>query len=287
VEAALPAWPRDRQEATLRTWLQLVPEDVIDTRPVLIVARIGALAAVGQFDLDGDARLDEAERLLELRAAGATAPGDVVVADESQLPALPAAIEMYRAALALMRGDLDGTEVHGRRALEIAPVDDHLERAGATATSLVGPARALVAVHDWTFLVGPGLAPALNAMCLATSFRVRRISPIMESRGPKDSSMEIPLGTSVLYRTRLVPRIIPTLGLIGAPMLVVLSISTLFGAFDQVSTAAFLLALPIATWEFSLGVWMVIKGFRPSTTTSGEAPELHVGFESEIEPALA
>ena len=70
-------------------------------------------------------------------------------------------------------------------------------------------------------------------------------------------------------------------------MLVVLSISTLFGAFDQVSTAAFLLALPIATWEFSLGVWMVIKGFRPSTTTSGEAPELHVGFESEIEPALA
>ena len=130
---------------------------------------------------------------------------------------------------------------------------------GATANSLVGPARALVAVHDWTFLVGPGLAPALNAMCLAT----------------------------VLYRTRLVPRIIPTLGLIGAPMLVASSVATLFGAFDQVSSPAFVLALPIAAWEFSLGVWMVIKGFKPSPTVSNTAPTAVRERETELTPAVA
>lgn len=130
---------------------------------------------------------------------------------------------------------------------------------GATARSLVGPARALVAVHDWTFLVGPGLAPALNAVSLAT----------------------------VLYRTRLVPRIIPTLGLIGAPMLVVSSVATLFGAFDQVSSPAFALALPIAAWEFSLGVWMVVKGFKPSSTTAGGVPAPDVDPGPALQPALA
>ncbi|HEX3621958.1 MAG TPA: DUF4386 domain-containing protein [Acidimicrobiales bacterium] len=129
----------------------------------------------------------------------------------------------------------------------LAIVTLHHDATGASAgsaNSLVGPARALVALHDWTFLVGPGLAPAISAMCLA----------------------------SVLYRTRLVPRIIPTLGLIGAPMLVVSSVATLFGVFDQVSSAAFVLALPIAVWEFSLGVWMLVKGFRPSPQQPESVP---------------
>ena len=48
----------------------------------------------------------------------------------------------------------------------------------------------------------------------------------------------------------------------GAPMLVLSSLATLFGAFDQVTTTSLLLALPIATWEFSLGVYLTVKGFR-------------------------
>ena len=110
---------------------------------------------------------------------------------------------------------------------------------GAEATSLVTTGRSLVAIHDWTFLLGPGFMPALNALCLAT----------------------------VLYRSRLVPRVIPMLGLIGAPLLVASGISTLFGGVDQVSATAAVAALPIAAWEFSLGVWLVVKGFRPSPTT--------------------
>lgn len=106
-------------------------------RPVLIVGMIGALAAIGEFAEDTGARLDEAERLLKLaESSPGGAAGEVVVVDQTQFRCLPASIEMYRSALALIRGDLDGAEVHGRRVLTLAPPDDHIERAGAAA--LVG-----------------------------------------------------------------------------------------------------------------------------------------------------
>ena len=69
---------------------------------------------------------------------------------------------------------------------------------------------------------------------------------------------------SVMYRSRLLPRWIPTLGLIGAPLLLVSDTATLFGVWDQISGPAALLALPIAIWEFSFGVYMTVKGFKPS-----------------------
>ena len=116
--------------------------------------------------------------------------------------------------------------------------------AGTDTAGLTTTAHALVAVKDWTFLLGPGIMPAINALCLAT----------------------------VLYRSRLVPRIIPTIGLIGAPILLASSTATLFGACDQVSPPAMLVALPIAAWEFSLGVYMTVKGFRPSPVTESPAP---------------
>lgn len=137
MEAAIPAWQRDRQEATIRNWLQLLPDHVMETRPVLIMGLVGALASIGEFAVDTDDRLDQVERLLELIASGASVTGhEVVVADQSQLRQVPAAIEMYRAALALMRGDLGDTTLHGHRALDMAPEDEHLVRAAAAA--LVG-----------------------------------------------------------------------------------------------------------------------------------------------------
>lgn len=97
-------------------------------------------------------------------------------------------------------------------------------------------AQALVDVRDWTFLLGPGVMPAVNALFLAT----------------------------VLYRAGLVPKILPILGLIGAPLLVGKTVAVSFGAFDELSTVAVLLALPIAAWELGLGLWLTFKGFRPS-----------------------
>ena len=67
---------------------------------------------------------------------------------------------------------------------------------------------------------------------------------------------------TIMYRSRLVPRLIPTIGLIGAPLLLISSTATLFGAWDQVSSPALLLALPIAAWELSLGVYMTVKGLK-------------------------
>jgi hypothetical protein len=105
-------------------------------------------------------------------------------------------------------------------------------------------AQALVAVKDWTFLLGPGLTAAVNALYLAT----------------------------VLYRARLVPRIIPTLGLIGAPILAASGLATLFGAYEQVSGPALVAALPIAIWEFSLGVWLTVKGFTSPANSAAWSP---------------
>lgn len=92
----------------------------------------------------------------------------------------------------------------------------------------------LVVLHDQAFLLGPGLLPAANALLLGTA----------------------------LFRARLVPRVIPLVGLIGAPLLLASALATLFGVLDQVSPIAGLLALPIAVWEFSIGVWLTMRGVR-------------------------
>jgi hypothetical protein len=111
--------------------------------------------------------------------------------------------------------------------------------AGTDAPGLGTDAQSLVAMKDWTFLLGPGFMASVNALCLA---------PIM-------------------YRSRLVPRLIPTLGIIGAPLLFASSVGTLFGLHEQVDGTAMLLVLPIFVWELSLGIWMAVKGFQPVTVT--------------------
>ena len=74
---------------------------------------------------------------------------------------------------------------------------------------------------------------------------------------------------SLMYRSRLVPRIIPIVGLIGAPLLIAAVIATLFGGgIGHVSAFQALATFPVAAWEFSLGVWLVVKGFKPSPITA-------------------
>jgi len=107
---------------------------------------------------------------------------------------------------------------------------------GGDAAALTVTANALVDVRNWTFLLGPGLMPAFNAILLGT----------------------------LLYRARLVPRLIPTVGLIGAPLLLTGTLAAYFGAIDQVSPVSGALTLPIAAWELAVGVWMTFKGFSPS-----------------------
>lgn len=113
-----------------------------------------------------------------------------------------------------------------------------LRQHGGDPAALTTTADALVAVKDWTFLMGPGVMASINALCFAT----------------------------IMYQTRLVPRWIPTLGLIGAPLLLASSTGTLFGSWEQVSGVGLAMALPIAVWELSVGVYMTVKGFRTPPT---------------------
>jgi LuxR family maltose regulon positive regulatory protein len=127
IELAIPALLRNRQQRTIRSWLDAIPEDVVRVRPVLAVGLIGALMSSGEFE-DVEARLRDAERLLEKPP---TDRAGMVVVDEEELPRLPGAIQMYRAALALVRGDTPGTIRHAQSAIDRTAVDDHLTRAGA------------------------------------------------------------------------------------------------------------------------------------------------------------
>jgi LuxR family transcriptional regulator, maltose regulon positive regulatory protein len=138
VERATQAMRRRRQDATLRGWLEMLPDDVVRVRPVLSVNYAGALLGYGE--LEGvEARLQDAERWLDERPAQAEGPGSPsarTVVDPQELRRLPGAIAVYRAGQALIRGDVPGTMRHASRALELTVDDDHLERAAAA--GLVG-----------------------------------------------------------------------------------------------------------------------------------------------------
>ena len=112
---------------------------------------------------------------------------------------------------------------------------------GATAAALVTTGASHVAVYNWTMLLGQTLMPCINALLLG----------------------------SLMYRSRLVPRIIPIVGLIGAPLLLAAVIATLLsGSIGHVSAFQAIATLPVAAWEFSLGMWLVVKGFKPSPITA-------------------
>jgi Domain of unknown function (DUF4386) len=111
--------------------------------------------------------------------------------------------------------------------------------AGANAAALVTTGASHVAVYNWTFLLGQSLMPAINALLLG----------------------------SLMYRSRLVPRLIPVLGLIGAPLLIASVVTALFRTDHQITVLG-VGFLPVAVWEFSLGMWLIVKGFRPCPITA-------------------
>jgi hypothetical protein len=105
--------------------------------------------------------------------------------------------------------------------------------AAADGGAAVVVGRTLVAVRDWTFILGPVLMAALNALMFGT----------------------------LLYRGRLVPRVIPAIGLVGAPVAIAFVIATMLGFIEQGSTFQGIAGAPFFIWELTVGLWMVFKGF--------------------------
>ncbi|MEO6411655.1 MAG: LuxR C-terminal-related transcriptional regulator [Pedococcus sp.] len=127
VELAIPGERRARREATVVGWLDVIPPEVVRARPVLAMGFVSALMARNEFDTV-PARLDELERLL------ADGP-PLTVVDQTELARVPATIELYRGALALIDGDEEAIHRHTRAAVARAPVDDHVTPASAAALS--------------------------------------------------------------------------------------------------------------------------------------------------------
>lgn len=124
VETSIPELRRLRREEVIRRWVDDLPDDVLANRPALAMGLVGGLMASN--DLAGvEDRLRAVETML-------TRPDDeLVVVDRAELARAPAAIEMYRGALALVAGDPEAAVVRAGRAMEAAPADDDLTPAAA------------------------------------------------------------------------------------------------------------------------------------------------------------
>jgi hypothetical protein len=101
----------------------------------------------------------------------------------------------------------------------------------------------LKAVHDWTFMLGPLFMLGINTMMYSYIF----------------------------YKTKLVPRFIPILGMTGATLVFICALLVMFGVIQQISVWGAILALPVAANEMILAVWLIVKGFNESAHASMSA----------------
>ena len=121
---------------------------------------------------------------------------------------------------------------------------------GAEASLLVSIQHTLVTVRNWTFVLGTGV-PALNAFLLGW----------------------------IMYKSRLVPRAIPVLGLIGAPLFTSWIIGYVMGVTEPGTAWHGIGVAPIFIWELSIGLWMTFKGFRKDAPLMVEAAAEDAGLD--------
>jgi Domain of unknown function (DUF4386) len=111
------------------------------------------------------------------------------------------------------------------------------DAAAADPDTLVLAGQSLVAIYDWTFLLGPGFVVGVgNGLILGY----------------------------LMYRSGLVPRRLAMLGLVGGPLICVSGLAVMFGVLDTGSAVKAIAAVPEIAWEASLGIYLIVKGFRPS-----------------------
>jgi hypothetical protein len=121
----------------------------------------------------------------------------------------------------------------------LAVVSLRQDIAGADAGSL---GVALAAIKDWTFLLGPGFVVGVgNGLLLGY----------------------------LMYRSGLVPRGMAVLGLIGGPLICLSGIAVLFDVFQYGGSGQAIATIPEFLWELSLGIYLTVKGFKPSPILSG------------------
>ena len=127
--------------------------------------------------------------------------------------------------------------------------------AGADANSLLAVGQSLVAIHDWTFLLGPGFVVGIgNGLILGY----------------------------LMYRSGLVPRGMAILGLIAGPVLLARFVGILFGVIEPTSVLGSIMVVPEFVWELGvLGIWLIVKGFNPSAAVLSEPDKTDLNEREE------
>jgi hypothetical protein len=115
---------------------------------------------------------------------------------------------------------------------------------GADPTAFVVAGKALVAIHKWTFLLGPGYCAGIeNGLILGY----------------------------LMYRSGLVPRPLAALGLVAGTLAFGAGTAELFSLFGQTSTAGFIPLIPEFLFELLIGLWLTFRGFRPASVLQAPA----------------
>ena len=155
VEQAIPGLRRERRESVIRRWADALPDDVVRDRPVLAIGLVGGLMASNEF-AGVEERLRAVEEMLARPAS------ELVVVDRVELDRVPAAVEMFRSALALVGGDPGGAIDRARRAIAAAPAGDDLTISAASGLSgLASWATGdVVAAHESYVAAAAGLTRA-------------------------------------------------------------------------------------------------------------------------------
>jgi len=112
---------------------------------------------------------------------------------------------------------------------------------GTDTAALAPVGHALVALQEWTFNLGPAFVVGVgNGLILGY----------------------------MMYKTGLVPRGMAVLGLIGGTLIVLSGTAVMFGVIEAGSAAQNLASVPEFFWELSFGVYLIVKGFKPSAITA-------------------
>lgn len=130
--------------------------------------------------------------------------------------------------------------------MSVVTLRQDLADKGSDTASLNVAGHLLVAVHDWTFLLGPAFCAGLgNGLLLGY----------------------------LMYKSQLVPRRMAIVGLVGGSLALVTATAVLFGAWDQTSGVSFVFTLPEIVWEAFLGIYLTFWGFRPAGVAALDDPE--------------
>jgi hypothetical protein len=127
----------------------------------------------------------------------------------------------------------------------LAVVTLHQQAAGGAASSLLGEARSLVAVRNWTFVLGPGFVVGVgNGLILGY----------------------------MMYRSGLMPRGLAILGLIAGPLICITGLGVVLDVIPRGGTVQAVATIPEFAWELSLGIYPIVKGFKASPILGAGVP---------------